>query len=172
MSSPDDAYSFSVQLEKGEGAEARLDRFFGRFYCISSVDAQAQRWGIDRIWWRRDMTIRCSVEYKTDWAAERTGNVFIETVSVDSQNKPGWVYTSVAQLLVYYLPQSGVAYIAPMLAVREATKEWAQTHQEMPVPNDGYNTKGLLIPLAEFAEKCQAKKIKLDSQGEGGHGRP
>lgn len=163
MNLPDDAYCFSTQLKKGEDAEGVLDRHFGKFYFIENVDARAQRWGIDRIWWTRAMTDRRSVQYKADWTATRTGNVFIETVSVDSNNTAGWAYTSVAQLLVYYLPNSGVAYVVPMLAVRDAAKEWAKTRKEKPIPNGSYNTRGLPIPLEEFAEKCFAQKFKIDS---------
>ena len=163
MNSPDDSYCFATQLKKGEDAERCLDRHFGKFYFIENVGEQAQRWGIDRIWWTRAMTDRRSVQYKADWTASRTGNVFIETVSVDSQNVAGWAYTSVAQLLVYYLPNSAIAYVAPMLAIRDAVKEWAQARQEKTIPNGSYNTRGLPIPLEEFAERCLAQKFRIDS---------
>ena len=81
----------------------------------------------------------------------RTGNALIETISVDTDGRPGWAYTSRATLLVYLVTepqtiwrdQHGTA-AASVTAVVGGLSDCAQAI------NDGYSTHGLLVPLDEL----------------------
>lgn len=158
-------YEFKSKLRQGEAEEAELDREFSRrwqFKC-RPVSMALQRLGIDRIWEAPDGR-RFSVEYKADWTAARTGNVFIETVSVDSEGVPGWALTSLAQLLVYYIPPLKLAYVVYMTAIKKQLHKWFGRYEQKAVPNgrDGetvYRTLGLAVPLAEFERDCKPQTV-------------
>jgi len=91
------------------------------------------------------------VEYKTDHTAARTGNAFIETISVDSEQKAGWAFTSQADVVLYYVPGRDQVYVLRTTAVRSRLPFWLQACEVRQVPNDGYHTHGLLVPLDELA---------------------
>lgn len=155
------AYNMNWQLARGEDAERRLDRHFANRFHIAPATRAQQRQGIDRHFKPR-RTVQNSpgaaftVEYKTDWTAARTGNAFIETVSVDSQGIPGWVYTSRADWLAYYVPGLHRVYLITFAALRARLPAWRHRHPPAPpIPNGSYNTLGILVPLNEFARTCQ-----------------
>ena len=77
-------YKFQEQLAIGEENEMKLDSFLAKWFDIERVSQEGQRQGIDRLFTRRDNKVIYRVEYKTDFTASRTGNAFIETVSVDT----------------------------------------------------------------------------------------
>lgn len=148
-------YQFEQQLSVGVMHESEIDKFA---VCILNVKIrpatpEQQRMGIDRIWVRRDGRQQ-SVEYKADIAAARTGNLFIETVSVDAAERPGWAYTSLAQLLVQYVPGLAQVIISRMMTVKGQLPGWLASYPLQPVPNDGYNTIGVLVPLEIFVSEC------------------
>ena len=154
-------HDFGESLSRGEGGEDLLDSFFSKWYDIKPATREEQRQGIDRHFTRLDTGDHSLVEYKTDWKASETGNAFIETVSVDTADKAGWAHTSKADWLVYFLPNSKVIYIAPFGKLREALPEWLATYPVRPAINRGYNTHGVLVPLAEF-EKCTVRTYRLE----------
>lgn len=144
------AYDFQERLTAGQKGEATLDRFFATWYAIRPATRAEQRSGIDRIFTRRTDGQIAAVEYKTDWAAHRTGNAFIETVSVDSANKPGWAFSSKAAILVYYVIDDDLAYIVTFATLREHLLRWQRAYPTRSIPNKGYHTVGLLVPLYEL----------------------
>lgn len=153
-------YNMSQQLARGEAAERRLDKHFASRFHITPATRAQQRRGIDRIFQQRKTGARHAIEYKTDWTAARTGNAFVETVSVDAQNKPGWAYASRADWLIYYVPgqvrYKGTIYMISFAALRAQLPRWTARYREAPpIPNRGYNTLGILVPLREFARCCQ-----------------
>ena len=111
MKPPSPPYNFDVQLAQGESGEARLDRFFSTWFQIQPATPEEQRQGIDRWFSDRRRPRTLAVEYKTDHTAARTGNAFIETISVDSEQKAGWAFTSQADLLLYYVPGRDQVYV-------------------------------------------------------------
>ena len=150
-------YDFHQQLSQGEDDEAVLDAFFSRFYAIETATAELQRLGIDRIFTARANGMRKSVEYKSDVTAARTGNAFIETISVDTAGKKGWAFTCCAQYLVYYVPPTGVAYVWQVTRIKEQLPAWLAEPERYPVreiPNargtDLYRTHGVLVRLTEL----------------------
>lgn len=149
-------YDMSTQLARGEEAERLLDRHFADRFEIRDATRQQQRQGIDRIFIRYTTLRPYQIEYKTDWAASRTGNAFIETVSVDTKNIPGWAYTSRSQWLIYYLPPQQRILILSFAKLRTLLPQWVRIHKPAPpIPNQGYNTRGILVPLTEFEDVCQ-----------------
>ncbi len=145
-------YSFPTQLSRGIQGEQVLDAHFRARWDIISASPDEQRRGIDR-WFvsRASSPKRVAVEYKADRTAGRTQNAFIETVSVDTAGKRGWVYTSAAHILMYYVLGTGQTYVIPLAALRRALPRWTAQYPQRRVPNEGYHTHGLLVPLAELA---------------------
>lgn len=145
-------YQMGQQLEKGEGAEARLDRHFSGRFHIEHATREEQRLGIDRYFTHRTSRKVYPVEYKTDWTAGRTGNAFVETISVDTENIPGWAYTSQAEWLVYFIPTRLKIYLISFADLRAQLPHWLTTCRPAPpIPNRGYHTHGILVPFDQFA---------------------
>lgn len=155
-------HDFSDQLKRGKRGEAFLDRYFSLWYQVEAVSLQEEKMrGYDRIfrnlypnfeYLAKAPTRLMRVEYKTDYRVAQTGNVFIETVSVDTKNKKGWIYTSQAHLLVYFIPPLYRIYCCPMKGVREAfLSDWQRRYATGGAVNADYTTNGVLVPLPVFA---------------------
>lgn len=148
-------YSFQGQLNRGENYECVLDEYFSKKLKVEKVSMSAQKSGIDRVFTTCGKSkYRYSVEYKSDELTKKTGNVFIETVSVDKDEKPGWAYSSCAQMLIYYTVGMNKVYAIPMLTLKNLVPLWVEKYEEKPVQNNGYKTYGVAVPLGEFAAVC------------------
>lgn len=147
-------YSFQTQLAQGQTYEQQLDARFADRYIIQPATPQQQRQGIDRVYRpRKNPHEVLYVEYKADRTAARTGNAFVETVSVDTAGKQGWAYTSQADWLFYLVAgQCEALYIIRMADLRAKLPAWQRKYQERRIPNEGYHTVGLLVPLHEFEQ--------------------
>lgn len=143
-------YEFKRQLNRGAEGERQLDEAFSRDYVIQEATVAEQRRGIDRIFVGKRDDRRLKVEYKTDFVAHKTGNAFIETISVDTAGKRGWAYSSDADYLIYFIFEDLLVYIMPMTVVRERLALWLQRYRKKTVQNDGYQTHGVIVPLTEF----------------------
>lgn len=144
-------YKFAAQLAQGENYEAQIDAFFrGMGAQISQVGRDDQRRGIDRVWFDPVDGRTWTVEYKADSLAGRTGNAFIETISVDTDGRPGWAYTSRATLLVYLVTEPQTIYVISMARLRRQLPRWSAAYRTAQAINDGYSTHGLLVPLDEL----------------------
>jgi hypothetical protein len=139
--------------------ESFLDTFFSTWYEIQKVDREQQRQGIDRIFARKDNGAIHRIEYKADTKASQTGNAFVETISVDTANKPGWAHSSQADFLIYYLPVDMLIYVIAFKDLRKCLPAW-QSFKSRKIPNRGYYTVGLLVPLDEF-EKIATEVISI-----------
>lgn len=147
-------YQFAQKLAEGQTYEQQLDERFSDRFIIQPATPQQQRQGIDRVYRPRTKPHQVLyVEYKADRTAVRTGNAFVETVSVDTANKAGWAITSQADWLFYLVPGAAeVLYIIRMADLRAQLPQWQHRYQERRIPNEGYHTVGLLVPLAEFEQ--------------------
>jgi len=143
-------YDFKQQLHDGQLHENKLDEFFGRWYDIRPATPAEQRQGIDRHFTNRDTGRQITIEYKTDHTAGRTGNAFVETISVDTHHKPGWAHTSQAEILIYHIPEPETTYAIRLSALRSQLARWEAKYPKRAIPNKGYRTHGILVPLAEF----------------------
>ena len=155
-------YQFDAQLKQGKLGEADMDDYFSEWYFIQPATKVQQQIGIDRIFIGKKDGRIITVEYKSDEKAAQTGNIFIETVSVDRTNKKGWAYTSHAQILIYYVPSMGNIYIFSMAEIKMNLPEWCKIYKKKSVPNEGYNTIGLAIPLkkVEPLKTMQLNKVE------------
>lgn len=153
------------QFQQGKAVEAYLDAYFRwrgwAIYPMSDYDERTLHLG-DRYFVDEDQVLK--VEYKSGIQTGYTGNLFLETVSVDARNIPGWVYTSQADYILYatllndrilvFRPQRLRAVIEQL---RERFREVATSHNQ----NDGYDSRGVLVPLAWAEEHLADKVIEL-----------
>ncbi|WP_019502358.1 hypothetical protein [Pseudanabaena sp. PCC 6802] len=157
-------YDFNVQHEIGKKGEQILDRWLGTTYKITDVshDPKYQGVGIDRILTRPDSSV-ITVEYKFDLAAKRTGNLFFETVSIDCKSIPGWGWSSQADYWIFLIPDQEILIIKPP-SLRALIWRKYRENSEKQIPNRGYNTLGLPIPLSEVRKiATQVQKLYLDN---------
>lgn len=145
-------YDFATQLARGQEHERKLDAIFASEYDISPVGMDKQRMGIDRRYVRKSDGREFWVEYKADSKAGKTGNAFVETISVDTANKPGWAVSSTADILVYLVVEPETIYCISFQRLRARLPVWKRKFREVASMNHEYNTLGLLVPLAEFEQ--------------------
>lgn len=150
------------QFKQGMQVESYLDAFFKyRGWQITRTTPYEERTlclGDRR--YQKDGK-RFLIEYKSGVQTYYTGNVFLETISVDTQNKPGWVYTCKADYIFYATLLNGKIIIFQPDDLRariEALKQTFKTVKTRHNQNDGYNTHGVIVPLA-YAERTLAKGI-------------
>jgi hypothetical protein len=148
-------YEFDEQQARGRAGELFLDRWFAAWYEIRPATREEQRRGIDRIFTRRQTGQRLAVEYKTDYKAARTGNAFVETVSVDTEGKAGWAYSSQADYLLYYIPGDDLVYVMTLEVLRRELPRWVREYPRRAARNEGYATHGVLVPLCEFEQHAE-----------------
>ena len=164
-------YKFSQQLAKAETVERELDEYFqGQGIKVHPASSDAQRAGIDR-WFRMPLQKGfIPVEYKADWKASETGNVFVELISVlrgASIDALGWAYSSQADWLFYCLPAEGYALHIEFAELRKHLAVWVKQFQQRTIKNEdtdkysGYQTTGLLVPMMVFSE-ISRPPIKLN----------
>lgn len=143
-------YDFDTQLAIGEAHERRLDTLFQRYFAITPATRQQQRQGIDRNFVNLDTGATYRVEYKADALAGKTGNAFIETVSVDATGRPGWAVASQADILIYLVVEPEAVYAIRMATLRMALHGWMRRYPRHAAQNAGYKTLGYLVPLNEL----------------------
>lgn len=147
-------YDFAEQKQRGESSERYLDKYFSRWYEIQPATALEQRQGIDRHFTRRPNGQSTPVEYKTDYAAANTGNAFLELISVDCRFVVGWAYSSCAEYLMYLVPEYAI-YVIRFSQLRLRLPMWTRQYPLRSVRNDGYQARGILVPLAELGKLAQ-----------------
>lgn len=153
-------YDFGKQLNIGAAGEAALDAFFVRWYVVIKATAEDQRRGIDRTFINRMSQKTFTVEYKTDSRAHQTGNAFIETETYPDRAQSGWAYTSQADWLFYFVPQTRTVYIVHLATMRTWLPKWEKSYPTRKIPNANYQTHGLLVPLDEL-RKCASEIVAL-----------
>lgn len=144
-------YLFDTQFARGKSGEQALDAYFSRHWDIRAATREQERQGIDRIFRRHDGA-ELSVQYKTDFKAGRTGNVFIETVSGDAIGRAGWAFTCQADRLIIYIPDWSRAYVLTPALVASHVHEWKNRYRIRVSENDGYHTYGVLVPVSEIEQ--------------------
>lgn len=144
-------YDFEYQKQLGLRGEARLDSFFSRWYVIEEVPIELQREGVDRFFIPRwgEVPFPRFVEYKTDF--HDSGNAFVETHSVVRTGREikGWLYTSKADWLVYFMAAYQTAFVLQFSTLRESVVEWQvnQNCKRRDCTNKDYKSSGLVVPL-------------------------
>lgn len=138
----------------GDMGETILDKHFSKWFNIEEVSREEQRLGIDRIFTKKDIPVKFSVEYKTDLMAGKTNNVFIETMSVEEKNKLGWAYTSLAQYIMYFVPTTSIYFVISVVEMKHCLAGWKTNYVEKRLRNvmgkTVYHSSGLIIPIKDF----------------------
>ncbi len=151
-------HSFQKSLKVGKEGESKLDEHFSNKFDITEVDLNVEFHGIDRIFTHKKTGSKCAVEYKTDVREGTTGNVFIETWSNKESGKKGWIFTSLAQWLYFYLPSSSEACIIEMTQIKillpKIEKEYAVKKAFNKSSKGFYTSEGIVVPSVKFKEWC------------------
>lgn len=152
-------YTFGERLRAGSLGESILDMFFASWFDIESVTMAEERRGIDRLFVGRKLDDPLAVELKTDTQAARTGNVFLETISVDREGKPGWVFTTQADALIYYMHEDGggTGLIFDPADLRDSVYGWTRRYDVKTATNRDYHSYGLLVPVKVIATIARGK---------------
>ena len=159
-------FNFKDQFAVGEAGENYLDRYYSQSYDIKKVsDFNLQKRGIDRCFKQKGSKLGCwfTVEYKVDFKAGQTGNVFIE-LEVSNKNKRnyGWAQKLFAQALLYYVPKHKTCYYVDALLLKSYIERWSKEYRlSKPVMNKGNSNEfwaiGLLVPITEFETAAYRK---------------
>jgi len=148
-------YNFEEQLEIGERHEKELDnRLENLTICLRLEKLKVEeqiRWGIDRIFYSKAGNV-FSLEYKTDLKAYSTGNFFIETISSDTPLTRGWALKTLAQHILFYVPQEEKVWAVSAWHLKQKLKDWEEKYEEGICCNETYNTKGLKVPRKEIED--------------------
>lgn len=143
-------HNFHYSHAVGTNGEDMLDQFLDQWFHVTPVSLPLQKVGIDRIL-HSPAGSAWTCEYKTDTKGHQTGNAFIETISNDRNGKPGWVHTSVADVLIYMLLKTGTGWVLEPATLREHIHRWTSQHPVKTATNSTYHSYGVLVPLDELA---------------------
>ena len=165
-------HDFKQSLEKSN--ESKLKAFwlpiykeaFGNFvqFMACDVDCKIQRQGIDRVIILdngRALYIDEKVRYK------EYNDVFLEITSVDNTGALGWMEKDLAiDYLAYAFIESKTCYLFDWRMLRRAWKyykdKWVKEYGTRTVPNNGYNTIGVPVPISVLLDKVSgASKITV-----------
>lgn len=158
-------FTKTPQWLSGSNVAAFLDSFFGALgWQITPTTPHEERVLClgDRHYARG--ADRLTIEYKSGLQTAYTGNVFLETVSVDSSNKPGWVYTCQADYIFYAALDNHKILIFRPDTLRDRIDELQVRYRTLATSrgqNVGYKTHGVIVPLAVAELELAAKVIHL-----------
>lgn len=147
-------YHFQKSARIGEVGCQRVRRHLLETYNIWTVDTGLvdQFKGIDL------NSSYATYEVKTDQTATRTSNAFIETFSNLETGRRGWALTCQAMWLLYFVTldiENGSLYwFRPSLFV-ELVPSWETEFPIRDIPNVGYTTQGVCVPLRVFGKRCE-----------------
>jgi hypothetical protein len=141
-------YRFGKQYRVGAIGAQMLDGYFQKLYRLLPATMQEEENGIDRVGFREDGT-QVFLEYKTDVKADYSGRAFIEVVAYahDLGQRPGWAYTTQADIIVYFLPFSNRLFLLRSRRLRSRMALYEAQYERVQVANAGWKTTGLLVPL-------------------------
>lgn len=109
--------------EKERRGNLVLDAVFDAEFIIVQATTQHQRQKIDRFHiHKRDGRIIYRVDYKIDEKAAITKNLVLEHISVERNgvtHAQGWVHTTIADLIVHYVPAWDRAFVTKILTLRQ-----------------------------------------------------
>lgn len=153
------------QFKNGKSIEAFLDQWFEyQGWQIQHTTPHEERVLCigDRHYCKDGQSY--NVEYKSGLQTYQTGNVFLETVSVDTDGKAGWVYTSNADFVFYACLFNHKLLIFRPQKLRDYIDVLKQKFPEKPTgkgQNIGYRTWGVCVPLQYAIEHLADKVIEL-----------
>ncbi|MBL1177607.1 hypothetical protein [Pantanalinema sp. GBBB05] len=154
-------YDFYAQLAVGQAGERKVHDYLSQeWQLIHALVPQEVELGIDYLAFHKTTGEERTFEVKTD--LYQSGNCFLETVKNDRTKTLGWAHTCAADRLLYYLPNLGgkLLIIQPPV-IRANLPFWVTKFRSVEVPNPGYKTIGLLVPVTEL-EAISEQQIYLN----------
>lgn len=157
-------YDFRTQLNAGKQIEQSLDTYFSKWYLISNVDLETEKnQGIDRLFVSKVDGKTQSVEYKADFKAFSTQNIYVE-LSVNSDSgyqKNGWATHTQADIILYSIVNSSevvkIFVLQPSVIVN-LLDNWKGQYRNVTCQNKGYHSIGILVPT-NVIEKVSDKVL-------------
>lgn len=156
------------QWTSGRAVEAFLDAYYRQlgFVVTRTTPHEERRLHLgDRRFTKDGQTYL--VEYKSGIQTHYTGNLFLETISVDTTGTPGWVLTCRADFILYAALLDHLILVFRPARLRRSL---ADLQQRFPVTktgrgqNKGYDTHGVLVPLHYAVTDLADKVIELSSR--------
>lgn len=150
-------HAFAASLEKSEDVSTRpwwepfYRQAFPSFACMAYVgDCPTQRDGVDRV-----ITTATGHIYRVEEKVRDKDydDFFLEFWSVEERKERGWVAKDLgADFLAYVFEPSLRFYLLPFPLLRRAWAKngpgWVKTYGARRVPNRGYTTVGVPVPIA------------------------
>lgn len=159
------SYQFGRQHRQGKAAEHFIYSTFQDAFNVIPAPDYLQEQGCDFTFTDRTNHQVWKVELKTDTRAARSGNAFVETVSIardGEPHQPGWAHTSISDWLLYYLPNTMPPriYRISFDLLRLELPRWLDSYPARLIPNHDpkrgdYHTIGILVPLEELQAIAQ-----------------
>lgn len=155
-------FTDSQQWHSGSDVAAFLDNFFSNEGWQITPTTQHEERALclgDRHF--RNGNYHFHIEYKSGLQTFSTGNVFLETISVDTEDKPGWVYTCQANFIFYAaLLNRKIIVFNPVILrnVIDYLKTKFKTVATSKGQNTTYKTWGVIIPLI-YVEANLTKQV-------------
>jgi hypothetical protein len=150
-------WSRTLEIER-QGAQV-LDAIFGPEFIIVHATKHHQKQKVDRFLIYRKRVQVHIVDYKVDERAATSNNLVLEHVSVERRGQikaRGWLFTTPADWLVFYVSGFDTAYVLLTQRVRDA---WADIIRLFPAKEtttpaehgysySGYVTRFVPVPIA------------------------
>lgn len=155
----------SLEVRRNEAFDQLYYRKFPTLKKVESIDyetdREAQLKGMDKKLYFGDGSVK-TVEEKVRLTAYN--DIFLEVMSNDKKKKLGWLYTSQADYLTYFIEPTGMAYVLPLLLVRMAwvtNKDlWQLKYKKVVARNPNYNTIGYPIPVDVLIEAIKNEMVQ------------
>ena len=150
-------HDFKERLQFSE--QASHEGFWGNVYkkafpdlefaILCAKDGQGQRLGIDRIFYLKSGKILSIDEKKRE---KEYPDILLEYISVDNQNKPGWIEKPLLiDYLAYAFMPSQRCYLFPWQMLRRAwlhfKEQWIKDYRKIEAQNKGYKTISVAVPI-------------------------
>lgn len=145
----DENLLYSVEPEESEYLDSVYKQIFPELKDIEFIKTRGgQREGIDKRLYFKNGAIITLEEKKrrVDY-----GDILLEMWSVRERQILGWLYTSHADYISYFIPSSQKLYILPLLLIRKAwvrnKEQWTNQYRELRAKNQDYTTISRAIPI-------------------------
>jgi len=146
-------HSFATSRAVEDVHAEKLDQWLKATYPDMRPATRVEQFrGIDRVAMSEQGVV--TLDYKCDTRGMSTGRMFLETVSNSVTKRPGWLLTSEADWLVYYVVPDEV-WMFLFANIRGAIANWRQTYGERSARNEGYDTLGVCVPFSVAATRVE-----------------
>ncbi|GAI98966.1 hypothetical protein ES703_75949 [subsurface metagenome] len=160
---------YSLEPEESKYLDSVYKQIFPELTDIEFIETRGgQRKGIDKRLYFENGAIITFEEKKrrVDY-----GDILLEIWSVWEKRILGWLYTSHADYISYFIPSTQKLYILPLLLIRKAwtqnQEQWTDQYRELQAKNKGYTTISRAIPINVLLSAMQREmdiKLPIRSQ--------